>query len=192
MKEVELKLVSELMKNSRRSDRQLAKALGVSQPTVSRVIRKLEKKGIIKEYTMIPDFLNIGYRLLAFTFVTHREELRQEDVEEARKIALRDMKECPSEIVFFERGLGLGYGGLIVSFHEDYSSYTRLKERIRAYSFVDSAKTESFLVSLDDKVHYRPLTLATLGLHLLKLKEADQAKHLKKRSSLSRKTGTLK
>ena len=60
MKEIELKLISELMKNSRRSDRDLAKAIGTSQPTVSRMIGKLEKEGIIKEYTMIPDFGKLG------------------------------------------------------------------------------------------------------------------------------------
>jgi DNA-binding Lrp family transcriptional regulator len=32
MKDVELKLISELMKDSRRSDRELAKAIGVSSP----------------------------------------------------------------------------------------------------------------------------------------------------------------
>ena len=56
MKEVELKLISELMKNSRRSDREVAKAIGISQPTVSRTISRLEKEGVIKEYTIIPDF----------------------------------------------------------------------------------------------------------------------------------------
>jgi DNA-binding Lrp family transcriptional regulator len=43
VKDAELKLISELMKDSRRSDRELAKAVGVSQPTISRMIRKLEK-----------------------------------------------------------------------------------------------------------------------------------------------------
>ena len=43
MKDFELKLISELMKNSRRSDRELAKILQVSQPTVTRVRTKLEK-----------------------------------------------------------------------------------------------------------------------------------------------------
>lgn len=43
MKEVELRLAAELMKNSRRSDRELAKALKVSQPTVSRMRNKLER-----------------------------------------------------------------------------------------------------------------------------------------------------
>jgi len=56
MKNVEWKLISELMKDSRRSDRELAQAIGVSQPTVSRTIKKLEKEGYIKEYTIIPDF----------------------------------------------------------------------------------------------------------------------------------------
>jgi DNA-binding Lrp family transcriptional regulator len=67
MKETELKLISELMKNSRRSDRELAKAIGTSQPTVSRMIQKLEKQGIISEYTMIPDFTKLGYSLLTIS-----------------------------------------------------------------------------------------------------------------------------
>jgi DNA-binding Lrp family transcriptional regulator len=42
MKDIELKLISELMLDSRRSDRELAKVLGVSQPTVSRRARDQE------------------------------------------------------------------------------------------------------------------------------------------------------
>lgn len=52
MKEFELKLISELMKNSRRSDRDLAKAIGSSQPTVTRNRHRLEQQGIIKQYTI--------------------------------------------------------------------------------------------------------------------------------------------
>ena len=48
MKEIEWKLLSELMKDSRRSDRQLARALGVSQPTITRTRTKLEKPEEIK------------------------------------------------------------------------------------------------------------------------------------------------
>jgi DNA-binding Lrp family transcriptional regulator len=48
LKDVELKLLSELLKDSRRSDRELAKVVGVSQLTVTRVRSKLEKSGVIK------------------------------------------------------------------------------------------------------------------------------------------------
>ena len=41
IRDVEWKLISELIKNSRKSDRALAKAIGASQPTVSRLRSKL-------------------------------------------------------------------------------------------------------------------------------------------------------
>ena len=47
----------------------MAKAIGTSQLTVSRLIKKLEKEGYIKEYTMILDFCNLGYELLRLSFV---------------------------------------------------------------------------------------------------------------------------
>jgi Lrp/AsnC family transcriptional regulator for asnA, asnC and gidA len=73
MKDVAVKLISELMKNSRKSDRELARAIGVSQPTVTRLRGKLEKEGIIKEYTMIPDFKRLGYQIMAVTFFGKQE-----------------------------------------------------------------------------------------------------------------------
>jgi len=73
VKDVELKLIYELIKNSRRSDRELAKAIGTSQPTVSRMIKKLKKEGAIREYTMIPDFSKLGYKIMALTFCSLKE-----------------------------------------------------------------------------------------------------------------------
>ncbi len=75
VKDVELNLLSELMKNSRRSDRELAKAIGSTQPTVTRTRRKLEKLGVIREYTAIPDFSKLGYELLSLTFVKMKVNL---------------------------------------------------------------------------------------------------------------------
>jgi DNA-binding Lrp family transcriptional regulator len=49
LREVELRLISELMKNSRKSDRELARTIGTSQPTVTRTRNRLEKEGYIKE-----------------------------------------------------------------------------------------------------------------------------------------------
>lgn len=164
MKDIELKLVSELMRNSRRSDRDLAKAIGVSQPTVSRLLKKLEKDGIIKEYTMIPDFRKLGFNLLALTLVKIQES-RPEETEKTTGI-IENMKENLPEVVMFERGLGLGYDEVIVSFHEGYPSYVRFRKRIRD-CLLEVSEIEGFLISLDAEAHYRPLTFATLAQHLL-------------------------
>jgi len=67
MKDVELRLVCELIRNCRKSDRELAKAIGVSQPTVSRIRTRLEREGVI-EYTGIPDLKKLGFELVSITY----------------------------------------------------------------------------------------------------------------------------
>lgn len=170
IKNVELELISELMKNSRRSDRDLAKAIGVSQPTVSRMIKKLENEGIIKEYTMIPNFRKLGYEILALTFLSLKES-SLEEIEKARGTIQQHSEESLSEIVMFERGIGLRYHGVIVSFHEDYSSYMRFRELVAQFDFLEPSGIESFLISLVDENRCLPLTFASLAKNLLTLKE---------------------
>ena len=62
LKDIEVKIIAELMKNSHRSDREIARAIGTSQPRVSRIIKKLEEEGVIKEYSVIPDFKRLSYQ----------------------------------------------------------------------------------------------------------------------------------
>jgi DNA-binding Lrp family transcriptional regulator len=175
VKEVELKLISELMKNSRRSDRELAKAIGVSQPTVSRLIKKLEREGVIKEYTMIPDFTKIGYHLLAVTFVKLKSTLSSEGVDKARETAKQELRESSFGVIMLERGLGLRHDGVIISYCEDFATYAQHKNAIMQYPFLEVSDVETFLVSLDDKVRYRPLTLTHLA-NQLRLKEKGKNK----------------
>lgn len=174
MKDFELRLISELLMNSCRSDRELAKALGVSQPTVSRTKERLEKEGYIKEYTIIPDFAKLGFQLASFILVRVKENLSAEEMEKARQISLKDMAEgAPNEIVLFNRGMGEKYTGVLVSFHKSYTDYTKLLGRIKEYSFVDTSATLSFIVDVNDKIQYRYFTFSTLAKHLL---ETNQEK----------------
>ena len=53
LKSLDYRLLSELIRDSRRSDRELAKVLHVSQPTVTRR-RALVEKELIDGYTAIP------------------------------------------------------------------------------------------------------------------------------------------
>jgi len=78
VKKVERRILSELMKNSRRSDRELAKVIGSSQPTVTRARNRLEKEGYIQEYTIMPDFLKLGYEILAVTLFKYKKQFDAE------------------------------------------------------------------------------------------------------------------
>ena len=174
MKDVELRLISELLKNSRRSDRELAKALGVSQPTVSRIRARLEKEGYISEYTIIPNFNKIGYHLFALTFFSWKQGASKSEMEEAIKWAQEKAPSAPSNIILIERGIGLNYNSFMGSFHKDYSSYTEIMNEIKKNPYLDSARMESFIVNLDDEIHYRNLTFSTLAKHLLKMKQEKE------------------
>lgn len=169
IKETEMKLISELMRNSRRSDRELAAAIGVSQPTVSRMVRNLEKEGIIKEYTMKPDFQRLGYELLGLTFVNLKKTLTKEEAEKARETTKRELLKSEFGIAMLERGMGLGHDGVLMAFYEDYASYARHMDALRKFQFLEISDIESFLISLQDEVRYRPLTLSILADHVLKL-----------------------
>ena len=176
MKDVELKLISELMKNSRRSDRDLSEALSVSQPTVTRTRTKLEKEGLIREYTIIPDFQKLGYHIVALTFAKFHNQPSPEILRKAKAVAQEKLGEI-EEAVVIERGIGLDSNGVVISFHKDYSSYTKFKEWLKQFSFIGPYDLEDFLIDLDDEVHYRHLTFSTLSRHLETLKrgklEAD-------------------
>lgn len=84
-----MKLIPELMRNSRRSDRELARILGTSQPTVTRIRTKLEKEGFIREYTIIPDFCRIGYTLIAITFTDVKQILDRKGNPEEEEFAIQ-------------------------------------------------------------------------------------------------------
>lgn len=168
---VEWKLLSELMKNSRRSDRELAKAIGVSQPTVSRLVKKLEKEGFIKEYTMVPCFHKIGYHLMAFTFVRLSRHADPEQLEKAKRMAAERLRKSPYAFIMFKTGMGLGYDGVLVSFHETYASFDRLRSDMKKSTEPGIIEMEVFLTNLDDESRYVPLTFSLLGRHMLTIKD---------------------
>jgi DNA-binding Lrp family transcriptional regulator len=173
LREVELRLIAELMKNSRRSDRELAKVVGASQPTVTRTRIRLEKEGFLKEYTVLPDFRKIGFELLALTFLKSRPGMGAEDVQKMRKTAMEATRKTAFDFVMAERGAGLGFDAVVVSLHRDYASYNEFRNHLRKYDFLDS-HLESFLISLEDEVRYLPLTLTVLARHMLERAERTE------------------
>lgn len=139
----------------------------MSQPTVSRIRARLEKEGYISEYTVIPNFKKIGYHLFALTFFSWKKPIGAKEMEDAWKSAREKAPNVPSNIVLIERGIGLNHDSFMASFHKDYSSYAKLIQEVKRSPYMDASKLESFLVDLDDEVHYRYLTFSTLAKHML-------------------------
>jgi DNA-binding Lrp family transcriptional regulator len=165
LKDTEAALVSELIINSRRSDRELAKAIGVSQPTVSRLIKRLESEGVVNEYTMIPDFRKLGYTLCAFIFL-RLKDLPPEGVEKVRQAVKESLSQSHFVILLLERGLGISRDAVMVCLYKDYASYAEHRNVIRRFPYITPLDVDSFLIDLSDKLHYRSLTLASVAKDL--------------------------
>jgi DNA-binding Lrp family transcriptional regulator len=166
LKDVELKLFAELLKNSRRSDRQLAKAIGTSQPTVTRALRRLEKEGYIREYTIIPDFEKLGFKIMAITFLKRPKDVSAEELEKLMKLGKDIAEKKGMKSVLALRGMGLGYDVAVVSIHEDYSSFLEVLEGIKQFPHADISSLQSFLIDLTDKVQYRSFTFSYISKYL--------------------------
>ena len=143
MKENEIRLLAELLKNSKKSDRELGKALGLSQATVSRTRTRLERDGVIQEYTVIPDFAKLGFELFAITtgwFKVPRDEKMQEK-------ARAWMKKHPN-IILSSRAQGMGKDAVVVSLHKDFTDYENFMVKLKS-DWIDAVENyDSILVSL--------------------------------------------
>jgi len=161
-----LKLISELMKNSRRSDRELAKTLRISQPTVTRIRTRLEKEGIVKEYTMIPDFRKLGFTIMAIAFAKLKEPISEQKLEEARKQVRQTLQTEPISNILALSGIGLNADRVTIAFYEDYSSYTEHLDKLKQHPLARAEDIKSFLIDLTDRNQYLPLTFSELADHL--------------------------
>jgi DNA-binding Lrp family transcriptional regulator len=168
-KDIERKMLAELIKNSRRSDRELAKAIGTSQPTATRVRTKLEKEGYVKEYTALPNLRKMGYSILALTFMKLdvKYSLAPTDLGEFRKIHYDAMSKNPSALILVKRGMGLGYDAVVISLHPDYSSCDKFRTFIRQNMTERIRDMDTFLVNLDEEQNSMPFSFNLLATQML-------------------------
>ena len=165
-KDTELRLISELMRNSRRSDRELARALGISQPTVSRIRTRLEKEGIIKEYTMIPDLGKLGVELVAITFGLWSTEKISEYSESVRIEKAKQFISRYPNVVFASSGSGMGMGRMIISVHKTYSDYVEFIREMRVEWAGLLTNLRSFIISVSVDAMPKQFTLSNLMEYL--------------------------
>lgn len=146
-----VKLLFELIKNSKRSDRDLAKILGISQPTVTRLRKVLEKEAIT-QYTIIPNLSYLGFDLLVFTFA-RTKELVHPLWDKGKEWA----KQQPN-VMFVCTGQGLDSDAVMVSVHRDYADFVKFYHIFRRDwgKYLEDFKT--FIISLKGSVQSKPFS----------------------------------
>jgi DNA-binding Lrp family transcriptional regulator len=160
LKPTDYQIIAELTKNPRLSDRQLAKILRISQPTVTRRRTNLEKEGLL-EYRGSFNLEKLGFGIIAVVFgkrdyVKYPESLFQKAI---------DFNKRHPNMIFAAPGFGLGYNMMSISIHKDYPDYARFIADMKREAG-EAMQVDSFLIDLHDKEVVQHLSLNRLAEYL--------------------------
>jgi DNA-binding Lrp family transcriptional regulator len=162
LKPIDYELLWELVRNSRRSDRELAKVLGISQPTVTRRRTVLERE-LIDGYTTTPKWEKLGFEILAMTFVKIRSEIAaKKEYEATRKKGLEWLMKQP-KIIMAGACRGPGVDSFMISMHKSYSDYDDFIRSYRLELGEFANDIQSFLVNLAGTELLKPLSFKYLA-----------------------------
>lgn len=85
--EKDLAILKELENDASRSTKAIAKALNMPRATVHERVRKMREKGVIRGFTVIPDYSKLGEPISAFILVSFLPNSTISQRELARKIS---------------------------------------------------------------------------------------------------------
>jgi DNA-binding Lrp family transcriptional regulator len=150
------------MKNSKRSDRELAKVLGVSQPTVTRRRASIEKE-LIESYTAIPKWSKLGYNILAITFIKIKTEIAtKEKYAESRKRGSNWLMSQPN-ILMGGGCRGMGVNSFMISIHKTYADFDDFLNNYRLELGDTAEDVHSVIVNLAGRDLLKPFNVKYLA-----------------------------
>ena len=85
--EKDIAILEELIKDSRKSTKAIARELDIPRATVHDRIVKMEQKKLIKKYTAVPDYSQLGQGVTAFILVQFSPQEGMSQRETAEEIA---------------------------------------------------------------------------------------------------------
>lgn len=149
-----MELLHELLKNSKKSDRNLAKTLNCSQPTITRMRKRLEKMGFISEYTIIPNLVKMGFEIAAYTFM-NISQYGEKGGASSKRLAERAHKwilENP-KIVFASpiEGPG-GKNCMMVTMHKNFTDFSEFISDFRSKWPKNIKDIETFIAPAGSRV----------------------------------------
>jgi len=147
LRELEKRVLMAFSKNPRDKDSEVARRLGTSQPTVTRIRAYLEKKGLLR-YANHPKLDEIECELLVFT--VFRVE-GYKDPKLVRK-AQKWIRNHPT-VLFSAPGEGLnGKTELIISIHKNFAEYEEFARELRRDWENSFREIDQFITSVNKTI----------------------------------------
>ena len=141
----EKQVLTELLRDCKISDQEIARRLKTSRPTIFKIRQRLEKNGVIKGYFPFINFEKMNLNLQAVILYRWRDYSKTAELEKI----IRFIKTMP-EVILFIKGEGMGSKtDLIISIHEDLKDYERFIRKLK-YEWKDNVEgVEVFLSSIE-------------------------------------------
>jgi DNA-binding Lrp family transcriptional regulator len=165
LKPLDYQIVSALMKNAKISDRQLAKEIGVSQPTVTRRRARLEKKAL-DGYTTVPKWTELGLQILAITLVKSHPSLGARDSYEAAHQKAKEWIGKQPNVIMSSGIRGMSRNGVMISVHKSYADFDKFMSEHKRELGDMCSEIETALVNLGGADIIKPLHLKYLAAAL--------------------------
>ena len=159
---LDFKLLFELMKGAKTSDREIARTLGVSQPTVTRRRAMLEKE-VIDGYTVVPKWSEIGYEILAVTLVKSSFKFGSNEKRESTYMKAMEWLAKQPNVILGSGCRGMGMTGIMISLHKTYAELDEFLVNHRQQLGDILEDVQTVIVNLSGKAYYRPLHLKYLA-----------------------------
>ena len=159
---LDFKLLFELMKDAKTTDRKIAKTLRVSQPTVTRR-RALIEKELVDGYTVFPKWSKIGYEILAVTLVKSQLKFASEEKRESAYGKSMEWMAKQPNVIMGCGCRGMGMTGIMISLHKSYAELDEFLVSHRRHLGDILEDVQTIIVNLSGEACYRPLHLKYLA-----------------------------
>ena len=162
LKDIDRRIIFELLRNSKQSDRQLSRKLGVSQATITRK-RKILERELIEGYTFAPNWEKLGYELFVITFVKIKPGVASKTTyQQVRERGLKYLTTQPN-ILMTAASRGMGMDAFNIGVFKSYADYDEWFKafRLEMGDLVD--EIQSVIVNLRGKEVIKPLNFKYLA-----------------------------
>ncbi len=139
--DLDIKILNMLQKNARTKRNEIAEAVGLSLPSVSERLNKLEEKGFIQGYFTKLNRKAFGYDILAYIFVTMESSKHY-------KTFIHKVEKIP-EIIECHSALGEG-SHLLKAIAKNTEALEKLLGEIQSWPGVISTKTTFILSTIKE------------------------------------------